>query len=177
MSGRLHPEHLRLGKSVNGSTLWLTTALWRKLAGSVSVFNPPVPLVWVKWTRSILMERKEKKGKPPGWPSSLGHGTSSCVPSQRTSSFLSSWKGCDRPPMIFCTLFQPLGLKTSCPSWVHGDRYEEEWNSSFWQVLSLLLPRIADTSWSIFWVNPLVWVRLEPPPAGQRDRQAHCPIF
>ena len=46
--GRHPEEDLRLGKSVNGSTLWFTTALWRKLAGSVSVFNPPVPLVNVK---------------------------------------------------------------------------------------------------------------------------------
>ena len=34
-------------------------------------------------------------------------------------------KGEIGPSKTYRTLFQPLGLETSCPSWVHGGRYEE----------------------------------------------------
>ena len=51
------PWDLRLGKSVNGSTLWLTTALWcLRLAGRVSVFNPTLIL-----KKSLLLVSYEKQ--------------------------------------------------------------------------------------------------------------------
>ena len=51
------PWDLRLGKSVNGSTLWLTTALWcLRLAGRVSVFNPT--LILKKSSLFVSYERK-----------------------------------------------------------------------------------------------------------------------